>query len=386
MTYSSDIVLSIIGDIAPVFRGNQLFRHGSRQEIIGSLSDVFDRSDFVIGNLECPFTHQTSFGDAAGPKIHAPYDCFQGVVQLGLDAVTLANNHIMDSGVEGLHSTMRLCEESHLPFFGAGENMAEAIKPLYLSKGKKRIAVIGLAQHEFSIAGHDTPGAAGLDLIDVLDQLRRWDRSYPLVVLLHAGIEMYPLPSPYLQKVCRFIIDNGATAVVCQHSHVMGAYEAYHGGIIVYGQGNFSFDWKPHPGIEWSRGYVTQLVIQCNESPILRAIPYCQFFKEPGVRRLSVEDEQSCLRYLEDISDKIRDPGYVQSQWQAYCRAQRVDYYQLLRGSGIRDRVITELLGRLNISWEPFPKSHRRILGNLFRCEGHREVLETIFLNEEDSM
>ena len=80
---------------------------------------------------------------------------------------------------------------------------------------------------------------------------------------MHGGNEGYPYPSPRLMDTCRFLVEQGANAVICQHSHCVGCYEEYRGGHIVYGQGNLIFDASiPPPG--WNEGVLVRLHISEN--------------------------------------------------------------------------------------------------------------------------
>ena len=104
-----------------------------------------------------------------------------------------------------------------------------------------KIGFIGLSEHEFSLATEESWGANPLDLIDYIRNIKANSSEYDyLVVLLHGGSEHYPFPSPRLMETCRFLVEEGANAVVCQHSHCAGCYEEYLGRHIVYGQGNLS--------------------------------------------------------------------------------------------------------------------------------------------------
>ena len=69
--------------------------------------------------------------------------------------------------------------------------------------------------------------------------------------------EHYRYPSPYLQKVCRKMVEKGANLVVCQHSHCIGSYETYNNSTIVYGQGNFIFN--KHDNEYWNSSLLIKL-------------------------------------------------------------------------------------------------------------------------------
>lgn len=157
--------------------------------------------------------------------------------------LTLANNHILDQGAQGLASTMQTLDAAGIAYAGAGHTRAEARKPWIRQVGDQKIGIYCCAEHEFSIAPPDSPGANPFDPLESFDDVAslRKDCDY-LIVLYHGGKEHYRYPSPNLQKICRKFVRAGANLVVCQHSHCVGCKEDYQDGTIVYGQGNFLFD------------------------------------------------------------------------------------------------------------------------------------------------
>mgnify|MGYP002235661412 CR=1 FL=1 len=110
--------------------------------------------------------------------------------------------------------------------------------PYRISAGDIKIGFISFAEHEFTIASENTPGANPFneeDAIRVIHSLKN-ECDY-VVALYHGGIEHYRYPSPQLQHRCRRLVDSGADYVICQHSHCIGCYETYDNSTIVYGQG-----------------------------------------------------------------------------------------------------------------------------------------------------
>ena len=126
----------------------------------------------------------------------------------------------MDQGVQGLESTIRTLEKVNINTVGAGKNLADASKPFIFEFANKKIGVYACAEHEFSIATENQPGANPFDPLWSLDHVAELKDSVDYVIVLyHGGKEHYRYPSPRLQKVCRRLIDKGANVVICQHSH-----------------------------------------------------------------------------------------------------------------------------------------------------------------------
>ncbi len=249
----NDTTLSILiaGDMVPTKSNEDHFIKGDISSLLGnSMYETFQRADISSVNLECPLTSSETPIEKNGPNLRALPETIKGIKELNLTIVGLANNHILDYGEKGLSDTLSLLSENGIPCVGVGNNLKEAAQSIHVFEEKGwRIGFYACAEHEFSIASAESPGANPFDALvtgDIIKSLKADHKLDILIVLYHGGKEYYQYPSHGLQKVCRHLIEKGANLVVCQHSHCIGAYEHYLNGDIVYGQGNFIFDMK-HP-------------------------------------------------------------------------------------------------------------------------------------------
>lgn len=366
----------IAGDICPIGRNQALFQKGNAQALLGDLQPDFETADLLIVNLECSFIHEETPIEKTGPNLGVPVDCVNGLKAMGINVVGLANNHVMDHGPQGLWTTIRTLEEQGIDYVGAGENLVNASKVFCQQVGQVRIGIMAVAEHEFSIATKDTPGANPLNLIEYVRQMRTLKQQLNyMIVLLHGGKEHYSYPSPALQQICRFMVEEGANAVICQHSHCPGCYEQYKGGHIVYGQGNLIFDANPKQQEEWNRGFLVRLSIKADKTAEMDLIPYIQSDERPGARRLSKGKEALFMKDLQTRSACITQEAFVEQNWQDFCRTQRYLYFSLLRGHNRPLRLFNRIA-----HFTDWIYSRRRLmtLQNIIRCETHREVLQTI--------
>lgn len=104
-------------------------------------------ADFAITNFETLITNEKGYPKAppAGVYMDSPAYVAKELQWAGIDAVTMANNHASDYGVEGLIESHRALEEAGLPSAGFGFNLGDARTPAYIETGKGRIALIGIA-------------------------------------------------------------------------------------------------------------------------------------------------------------------------------------------------------------------------------------------------
>jgi len=364
------------GDVCPIQRSEACFRQGDASAIFHDLLPEFERADLSIVNLECPLIAQESPIEKAGPALGADRQCVNGLAAAHIDVVGLANNHILDHGPAGVLNTLEVCSRAGIETVGAGGDLAQARRILIRTVNGIRIGMLAFADHEFSLATDTTAGANPFYVREFIRGVRRHRNDYDyLIVLLHMGKEHYPYPSPEIQETCRFLAEEGANAVICQHSHCIGAWETYAGVHIVYGQGNLIFDQDFYTGEDWHKGYLVGLAIEQDGSSAMNIIPYLQSDGRVGARRMPPEEEKQLLSDLEDMAQQIQDRGFVRDQWEAFCKQYRYLYFSLLRG---HKRLPRALNTRLHFSDLFYSPGARKMLYNIVVCQAHREVLKTI--------
>ena len=368
--------LVIGGDICPIGRNESLFQTGNVRDILSDLADEFEQSDASIVNLECPLVDQGSPILKTGPNLKVSESCVRAIAEMGIDAVNLANNHIMDFGAYGLERTIDVCASAGIATFGAGKNLKESQRLHIRTIDGRRVAVLGLAEREWSIASDTSWGAAPLDPIEFLEIVRSNANFYDLlIVLVHGGVEYYPYPTPKMQKTYRFLADNGAAAVICQHTHCAGCYEIYNGVPIVYGQGNFIFDGFPNVSAQWTRGFLVKLTIDDNYRCGIALVPFVQSDGQPGVRRLLGGELTSFLGEIETRSEEIQDVSFVSANWKQYCRKKRHKFSHALKG---KSRWFCSLSRRIPLDVFVYQKLWHAEMLNRARCDSLREFQETV--------
>ena len=367
------------GDICPVRRSMPYFINGDAQTIFNDLLSVFEKADLTVVNLECPLIKKKSSILKSGPVLGADSESVNGLKNAHIQVVGLANNHIMDHGAEGLRNTISTCRNAGLAVVGAGENLNEAQKILIYIVKDLRIAILACAEHEFSIATNDSPGANPLNLIEFVRTIKRHKDEFDyLIVLLHGGKEHYPYPSPEMQQICRFMIEEGANAVICQHSHCPGCYEDYIGGHIIYGQGNLIFDAHPYPRESWYKGYLVDISVKPDKTSTINIIPYIQSNDKVGARRMKIQEEKVFRYDLQQKSAKIIDTKFVEKQWKEFCSEHKHEYFGYILGYG---RYLNYINKRLHLADFLFSHRSRCQVLNVIRCETHREILKTVLSN-----
>ncbi len=364
----------IIGaDIVPTDTNQENFGDGLMERVIGSeLAEELRKADYRIFNLEIPLSDKETPIAKMGPCLRANEKSVNGLKDLGIDLLTLANNHIMDQGIQGFRSTVTVLEKGRISIVGAGENLQLAREPHFTEIRGKRIGIYGCVEHEFSIAGEDRPGANPFDPLESLDDIVKMKKQCDYaIVLYHGGKEHYRYPSPGLQKICRKIVEKGADLVVCQHSHCIGCEEKYLQGTIVYGQGNFLF------AEEDNEYWHTGMLIAIGESGDIEYIPVVRHGN--GVKKADEVETQEILRGFYIRSEEIKKDGFVEERYQQFVKKYRNEYITWFMGK--RQRILFRALNKLSRGWsgrqsvERYLRTYGLGVVNYIECEAHRELL-----------
>ena len=170
--------------------------------------------------------------------------------EMGVDIVTLANNHVYDYGKQALLDTFTTLKDAGIDYFGAGENLEEAMKPVYYEIDGKTIAFVGASRAEkYKLTPQATETDPGIlrcyDTELFLEVIREADANADFVIaVVHWGTEYsYDLESVQLSTGKEYL-DAGADAIIGGHSHCLQGMEYYDGKPIIYSLGNYWFNSK----------------------------------------------------------------------------------------------------------------------------------------------
>ena len=361
-------------DLVPTSSNIDLFKSGDCQNLLGEeLGDIMRGASYRIFNLEVPLTDKETPIDKCGPCLIASTDTVGAYKAMGVDLLTLANNHILDQDVQGLRSTLDVLDENKIAYVGIGNDPIDAAKPYLFDFGGRKIGVYACAEHEFSIVNEKAPGANPFDALETPDHIAELKKKCDFVVVLyHGGKEHYRYPSPDLQKICRKLVEKGADLVLCQHSHCVGCKEKYLDGTIVYGQGNFLFDYSN------SEYWQTSLLVKIEDDLKITYIPLKKQGSAVGVA--SGEDAEAILNGFAKRSEEIKQDGFIQAEYDKFAETMINGYLFALSGKrkSFFFRAINKLSGYRYAQWyvkRRYKKENLLAIRNFIECEAHREVL-----------
>ncbi len=244
--------ISFVGDVSLADNWGVMPQYNSRGKgVYGILSDdvvkYMNNSDWTVVNSEFVFSNNGSplpnklYTFRGNPKNISIYD------EMGVNMVTLANNHVYDYGREAFLDTLNTFKEHELPYIGAGVNSDEALKNYYLVSNGYKISFLNASRAEKYImtpeADSDNPGIFRCyDPSTLVNRIKEEkEKSDYVVVILHWGKEDSHMLEDVQKETGKLYIDSGADLIVGHHAHVLQGMELYNDKLIAYNLGNFIF-------------------------------------------------------------------------------------------------------------------------------------------------
>lgn len=361
-------------DLVPTDINKALFENGNGEALVGKeLYEILKQSDLNVFNLEVPLTDVETPIVKFGNNLIAPTKTIHGYKALEPIFLTLANNHSLDQGEEGLSTTLNLLKDQDIAHAGAGSSLKEAKKPFIFEKEGIRIGFYLCAEHEFTVASCHTMGANPFDVLESFDEvLALKEQCDYVIVLYHGGKEFYRYPSPMLQRYCRKFIDRGANLVICQHNHCVGSREDYNGGSIIYGQGNFIFNSEFYINHkEFVKDSLLIRVEATKDSFIVSEVPIRS--TEMGTRQATESEADETLTAYKQRSENIKDAHFVAQAYKDFADTHIKRYLREFIGRSCIIRAINALFGR-KLMQLILGKTSYLAIQNYLECEAHHEL------------
>jgi poly-gamma-glutamate synthesis protein (capsule biosynthesis protein) len=261
------------------------------------LAAIIREADVFVLNLECAISDRGErWPDPDKPFFfRAPPTAVEVLVDLGVDCVTLANNHALDYGVEALLDTIERLGDAGIGVVGAGVDEAAARRPFAFEVAGTRTGVVGVTDHPHAFAAG--PGRAGVAYADlraetpawVLDSVRTCgERADVVLVTPHWGPNMVQSPLPHVRRLARELRGAGASLVAGHSAHVFhGA-----GDRVLYDLGDFIDDYAVDPELRNDLGLLFIVTFVNDRAARVEAIPLAL---ECGFTRLAAPDERDWI-------------------------------------------------------------------------------------------
>ena len=245
LSCGDDVSLADNWAIMPEYdkRGKKAFGILSK-EVVDTMNNstlMVANSEFTVSNRGTPIKGKTYTFRAKPERLNIYYE-------MGMDLLTLANNHVYDYGNDAFLDMLDAFDEYKLPHIGAGKNIEEAKKPYYFIINGYKIAFVNATRAEKNIltkgAEEDSPGVFrcydSTNMENLIKEVRK--ESDYVISIIHFGKEGYHELEDEQIRSSKAYIDAGADVVVGHHAHTLQGIEFYNNKPIIYNLGDFIFN------------------------------------------------------------------------------------------------------------------------------------------------
>ncbi|MDT8405486.1 CapA family protein [Sulfuriflexus sp.] len=236
------------------------------ESLSGDVRALFASCDLVFANLEATLPGERSV--ATEPVVLSTVAQIRSLAESGISLVTLGNNHVFDCLEEGFLNLAGALNEMGIPWFGAGQDLAEASRPAIIELNGLSIGFLGAVDKSSApsaFASASAVGVAPLDISQICQSIRVLRKQVDHVVVSpHWGMERFRIPSPEQIEQARLMVEAGATMILGHHPHVLQGVETYRGALTAYSLGNFlanNVHWRDGDQLEWNRFERTGLIL-----------------------------------------------------------------------------------------------------------------------------
>jgi poly-gamma-glutamate synthesis protein (capsule biosynthesis protein) len=342
---TGDASIALVGDL--MLRSPLASQRREDDRGLDGALAALNETGLAVANLEMPLSRRGT-RMLKHSTLRSDPEIIDDVKKMGVDAVTLANNHMMDYGPEALVDTLDACDRAGVLRCGAGRTLAEALAPAWLQTGGRKIALISVSS-TLPLGSEATDGTPGIAPIRVSfsleidtnlineqpgtvplvhtwtraeDEQMVWEHVRALkreadavIVAIHWGVPSYWL-SPYQGLLVEYqqplgyaLIDAGADVVFGHHSHSSHGIEVYNGRPIFYSAGNFIFE-RPRGFME-PESFVAQVTF--GDRMEVSLVPL--LVDERGLPELAVSDDaRRVLGLLQQLSEPFESEIVVEGE------------------------------------------------------------------------
>lgn len=311
--------VALLGDCAANDAILRRLQKGQEAQVAGDVPKITDACQCVVANLEGCWDLD-GLAKPAGPaekvRIRTTPHVIGLLKRLNVSVVSTANNHSFDFGQVAWAALRDRLVEAGFHCVGAGTNLREAARPVFVEQQGLKIGIIAYADRDCGavFAGDHSPGVNPLEFPRASHEIRALKQCCDVVIVsVHWGEERIHMPAPKLRRWARAFAAAGADIVAGHHPHVLQGYELLSGSHVFYSLGNFLL------ADIWNNG--STAVRYCGLNHV-SAIPLLQLSCD-GVQRLDrVVGVRATSRGV-----KLADNWSFRSLWRRRCAAlQSRDY------------------------------------------------------------
>lgn len=306
----------------------------------------------------------------SGPHLFQDSNAPKWLSNNGFTHASLANNHIMDYGEDGLRSTFDYTH-NELITFGAG-SWDKAYKPIIIHLEGKKVAILSFTHGEFGVLTDKWDyrymyGTAWINHPDVDTIITRLRETVDYIfIFAHAGLEHAMQPLPEWRDRYHALIEIGCDGIIASHPHITQGWEIFKGKPIVYSLGNFYFPKVEKQSPSWYRSICASIDIVGHDINLkITPLVFDNYI-------IDFDNSIKTQEYLNNINKVLNDSSLYIQYVNTYCKELLEHYYHLFESGGLirmKPNIIIKNIIKRYIMHSSY--STPNLLNNI-RCESHR--------------
>jgi len=274
MIQSRELKLLLSGDAMLGRKVNEVIHQTGPSYPLEPLTPLTRAADLFFTNLECAISPQDKIYSGRPKAFYLRADpvAAETLSNADVDLVSLANNHALDANFAGLLDTLAILDKAGIRHVGAGEDLAEASRPVRFEVKGMKIGVLAYCDHQpdFAAGVHrpdiryvDLADSATLDLLfkEVADLAAQVDH---VVVAFHWLPNWISHIPPFYRSLARDLVSCGARLIWGHSPHHFQGVEWIDQSLVIYSSGGLVDDYALEPNFRNDR----ELLFQVTLSPL----------------------------------------------------------------------------------------------------------------------
>lgn len=272
---SDTITIAAAGDMIFDRNVSALIRQAGGAAPLAEVAQRLAAADLAIANLESPLSDRGTRAKGKDVTFRGLPSAIEGLKLAGFDALSMANNHVLDYGPDALADTVDALDAAGIAHSGAGANQDAAWAPASVNARGAKVAYLAYS-HIVPAGFIAQPNRAGLasgrwDAARVMNAVREAKKTNDYVIVsFHWGVEYQDNANAEQRKWAHDVIDAGADMVLAHHPHVIQGVEFYQGKLIAYSLGDFVFD---HYSRKTGEAFILEAELGPDGTPSATAVP-----------------------------------------------------------------------------------------------------------------
>lgn len=292
VVFSGDILLSS-------YVLNNYEKSGINGILSEELQSEMQNADITMVNEEFPFSNRGTQAQDKQFTFRVDPGYVKILQEMGIDVVTVANNHALDYGTDALSDTFQTLDNAGIAYVGAGDNLERASQPYVIKAGGKTFGFLAasrvIPEVSWNIDNRQPGMLCTYDSAELCNAIQKAKETCDYVVVyVHWGIERENTPQDYQRQLGKAYIDAGADMVIGAHPHVLQGIEYYNGKPIVYSLGNYIFNQEINSTV------LLKTTITPENETTLQLIP--AYASGAKTQKMQGEDGAQLYQFMEEIS------------------------------------------------------------------------------------